>query len=323
MTTHLPVLLQRILRLIQPERGGVYWDGTFGGGGHARALLAASQEARVFSVDRDPAAAVRAAALKAEFPERFYFSSANYAAPGALDGAPFDGALIDAGVSSFQLDDGVRGFSFRADAPADMRMDPGAGISAADFLETAPEAAIVEAVRDFGGETRWRPAVRAIIEARGTGILARTSSLAELIAAAVPSPGPPPRIHPATLVFQGVRIAVNGELDSLRAALPRVFAALKPGGVFAVISFHSLEDRIVKRYFNEICGRPVDKNDSRPQDSRTAFAELLTRHPEAPTGEEIAANPRARSARLRAVRKLDAAQGGGPIFAATSLSFQP
>jgi 16S rRNA (cytosine1402-N4)-methyltransferase len=305
MNTHIPVLLNETLQALRPERGGVYLDATFGGGGHSRALLEAAANVRVFAVDRDPAAVPRAAALATEFPGRLEFTRTTFDSDAALAGAPFDGALIDAGVSSFQLDEAARGFSFRTDAPADMRMDPDSGFTAAAFLEEATEARLIEAVRDFGGETRWRAVVRAILAARGTGALLRTASFAALVAAAVHRPGPPPRIHPATLAFQGVRIAVNAELAALRAALPRVFAALKPGGVFVVISFHSLEDRVAKRFFNEICGRPADSNDSRPQDERAAAtAESLSRRPITPSAEEAAANPRARSAKLRAVRKL-------------------
>ncbi|MDR0535791.1 MAG: 16S rRNA (cytosine(1402)-N(4))-methyltransferase RsmH [Puniceicoccales bacterium] len=306
MPGHRPVLLHETLALLRAAAGGVFWDGTFGGGGHTRGILEASPAGTVYAVDRDPAAAARAAALESEFPGRLHFTHANHADTKAFAGQPFDGALIDAGVSSFQLDDATRGFSFRADAPSDMRMDPGCGIPAAEFLETAPEASLVEAVRDFGGEPRWRAVVRALLAARGTGALARTESLAALVARAVHRPGPPPRIHPCTLVFQGIRIAVNNELGSLRAVLPAVFAALKPGGVLAVISFHSLEDRIAKHYFNEIAGRPVGRDDNRPQDSRTAVASLLTRHPVQPSEAERTGNPRSRSARLRAVCKLPA-----------------
>ena len=220
-------------------------------------------------------------------------------------GSGFAGILMDFGVSSFQLDDAARGFSFRNDAPADMRLDPRRGISAAEFLETADERDLVKAVRDFGEEQAWKRVVRAIVDARGTGKLSRTASLAALVENAIPrKPGPPPRIHPATLTFQGVRIFVNDEIGVIGRALPKAFAALAPGGVLAVISFHSLEDRPVKRYFNEICGRPVDSDDSRNQDERTRFADPVTRKPVTPSDAECAANPRCRSAKLRGVKKI-------------------
>ncbi|MDR2845123.1 MAG: 16S rRNA (cytosine(1402)-N(4))-methyltransferase RsmH [Puniceicoccales bacterium] len=306
MTTHIPVLLETVLGFFKPEAGGSFLDCTFGGGGHSLALLESSAEVRVCAFDRDPAAVARAEAFAARFGGRFHFVDSHFAALEKAVGGPFDGVLLDIGVSSFQLDEAARGFSFREDAPADMRMDTRCGLSAAEFLETAPEEALVEAVRDFGEELRWRAVVRAIVAARGTGALSRTASLAALVGEAARDrrPGPPPRIHPATRTFQGIRIAVNDELGELRAALPAAFAALREGGVLAVISFHSLEDRIVKRFFNELCGRPVDARDNRTQDMREQRAVLLTRHPATASELELASNPRARSAKLRAVQKL-------------------
>lgn len=304
MSGHKSVLLDECVATLAPRSGGSYLDCTFGGGGHSRAILSAAPGVRLTAFDADPEAGPRAASVKSEYGENFRFIDGNFEALERA-GTGYDGILMDLGVSSFQLDDAARGFSFRNDAPADMRLDPRKGISAADFLESADERDLVKAVRDFGEEQAWKRVVRAIIEARGTGKLSRTASLAALVENAIPrKPGPPARIHPATLTFQGIRIFVNDEIGVIERALPKAFAALAPGGVLAVISFHSLEDRPVKRYFNEICGRPVDRDDSRNQDERIRLADLVTRKPVTPSDAECAANPRSRSAKLRGVRKL-------------------
>ncbi len=281
-------------------------DGTFGGGGHTRALLASSADVSVDSLDCDPAAALRAQPLAREYAGRFRFFDLNFR---DLDTVPpadkhYDGMLFDLGVSSFQFDTMERGFSFRGDAPVDMRLDPRSGVSAADFLETASREDLVKAVRDFGEEPRWKRVVEAVERARGTGQLSRTLSLASLIESANGPHYGPRRIHPATRVFQGLRIAVNAELSSIEEMLPKAFARLKEDGVLAVITFHSLEDRIVKRFFNRLSGRPEDFRDSTAQQDRVAVAELLTRRPATADEAEISQNPRSRSAKLRAVRKL-------------------
>jgi len=302
---HVPVLLRETLELLSPRAGDKLLDGTFGGGGHTRALLNAGEGVQVVALDRDPAAVERAESVTEKFGERFRLISMNFGDLADLQETGFNGILFDFGLSSFQLDTVERGFSFREDAPVDMRMNPTAGISAADFLETADEESLVRAVRNYGEEKRWRRVVESILKARGTGQLQRTGSFSQLVAEAV-GPGPRGRktVHPATRTFQGIRVEVNDELSAIERGLPAAFDRLLPGGTLAAISFHSLEDRIVKRFCRKMAGRPEHAGDNRTQDQREVRAKMISTRPIAPDEDEIRINPRSRSARMRAIRKL-------------------
>ena len=305
MIRHVPVLLDECMEHLKPEAGGSFADLTFGGGGHSREILKANRENTLLALDCDPDARGRARELENDFEDRFKFCDLGFQDMDQVSSAAeFDGVLMDLGISSFQLMEPEKGFSFRLDAPIDMRLNPRVGKSAAEFLETASRESLVRAVREYGEERRWNRVVNAILEARGTGALERTISAANVVSRAVGGIKSRQRIHPATKTFQGIRIAINGELEALATALPKAFSALKTGGALVVISFHSLEDRIVKRFMRKMAGRPEHRADSRFQQDRTVYAELFQSKAIFPSKEEVERNSKSRSARLRVLKKL-------------------
>ena len=308
---HHPVLEQTILRLLLHEKPAIYVDCTLGAGGHARALLRGSVEGSlVLGIDRDPACITAAQSWSAPWGTHCRVIHGNFAALTALLatlGHPrVDSILFDLGVSSYQLDTASRGFSFRLDGPLDMRMDTTQSTTAASLVNEAPVDELQNILREFG-EERWATRIaRAIAAERLQAPILYTCRLAEVVARAIPRAAWPADIHPATRVFQGLRIAVNDELQALCDALPQAVQALRTGGRLGVIAFHSLEDRLVKQFFLQeargcICPPrwPQCVCDRKPR------LKLLTRKPLRPTPQEIQENPRSRSARLRVVEKLE------------------
>jgi 16S rRNA (cytosine1402-N4)-methyltransferase len=306
---HVPVMLPDVVRLMAPHAGGVYLDGTFGGGGYAAALLEAAP-CTVWAIDRDPDAIARGATLAARYPGRLHLIQGQFGDMLALlaeNGvAALDGVMLDLGVSSFQLDDPARGFSFRADGPLDMRMSR-SGRTAADLVNALPERELADLLFELGEERASRRIARAIVTARTEAPIATTGRLAGIIRGVLP----PDRagIDPATRSFQALRISVNDELGEVARALAQASELLAPGGRLVVVSFHSLEDRIVKRFMTEAAGRAPapSRHDLRGLAARPAPRfRLLTNRPLRPAVAETMANPRARSARLRAMERLAA-----------------
>lgn len=302
------MLLRETTDLLAPERGGLFVDCTLGLGGHARALLEASPEVHVVGIDRDPEALAVARERLAAFSERVRLVAGNFRELAALL-APLGreapaGILADLGVSSLQLDRARRGFSFRRAGPLDMRMGEGA-MTAADVVNTYSEAALEKIFREYGEERDARRVARAIARARVHEPFTTTAELAEVIAKAKPRRGAPRegRVDPATRVFQALRIEVNQELAALPELLDQAVRLLDQDGRLVVISYHSLEDRIVKHTFRDLAKGEVDEITGRTR-SETQLIDVLTKHPVRPSPEELEANPRSRSARLRAARRL-------------------
>ena len=309
---HVSVMAEEVMQYLQPHSGGVYLDGTLGGAGHARLILeASSPDGVLIGMDRDTEALAAAQRELASFGERVVLRQGNFSDMctqlDQLEIAAVDGILLDLGVSSHQIDSPERGFSFREDGPLDMRMNPKEGVSAATVVAEAEAGELKRIFRDYG-EERWAGKIaRAIVTDREKTPFVTTLQLADLISRVVPAGRGPQRIHPATRVFQALRIHVNGELDSLRTALDTVWLRLKTGGRLVVISFHSLEDRMVKQAFRALATGCVCP----PRLAVCACGEqplvrVLTRKAVRATESETENNPRARSAVLRAMEKLPA-----------------
>ncbi|HJP94216.1 MAG TPA: 16S rRNA (cytosine(1402)-N(4))-methyltransferase RsmH [Pyrinomonadaceae bacterium] len=303
---HRPVLLEETLKFLAPERGGLFIDCTVGLGGHSEAILKSSSDTCVLGMDLDPAALAYSRQRLASFGERFRAVHANFRAIAqvlqeANERDP-NGILVDLGVSSLQFDSPERGFSFRFDAPLDMRMDPTSGPTAADLLQQLPEAEIARIIFEYGEERHSRRIARRIVERREQGKpITTTAELVELVGGRHKRD----QIHPATRTFQALRIAVNHELEGLGEFVETAVDLLIPGGRFVGISFHSLEDRILKRELRRLSGHcqcpprlPVCSCGARKA------VEALTPRPVIPGAREVEENPRARSAKLRACRKL-------------------
>ena len=306
---HIPVMLDEAVAALALRADGSYLDGTFGRGGHARKIVRQlGPNGRLLLMDRDPSAV---AAARREFADdaRISIRHGNFAELGDWDAVRdgLDGVLLDLGVSSPQLDNGARGFSFQTDAPLDMRMDPSHGENAAEFLARAKETEIADVLWKFGEERMSRRVAHAIVEQRHSAPIERTGQLAELVERVIGRRKDTHKgggKHPATRTFQALRIAVNGELDAIEQGLNAALDCLRPHGRLAVISFHSLEDRIVKQFMRDQSHEPPAKRGLPPPPTAAKLRLKLIGHAQQPGDAELARNPRARSAVLRVAERL-------------------
>jgi 16S rRNA (cytosine1402-N4)-methyltransferase len=324
MARHVPVLLPEVIEALGADRGGIFVDGTFGAGGYTQAILSASRKNRVVAIDRDPDAIVAGGGLVGKAKGRLTLVPGRFGNLEELvaEAAPegIDGIVLDIGVSSMQLDEASRGFSFRHDGPLDMRMEREGG-SAADIVNTASEAELADIFFHFGEERRARAVARAVIEKRRKCRIETTRELAELVSGLIR--GEPGGIHPATRTFQGLRIAVNDELGELVRALHGAERALRPGGRLVVVTFHSLEDRIVKQFMAARSGRAGGGSRHLPRGQEIAPSFVaVTKGPVIPSDEECARNSRARSAKLRAAERTEA-PAQAPLAALETLASLP
>ncbi|MCH8465458.1 MAG: 16S rRNA (cytosine(1402)-N(4))-methyltransferase RsmH [Roseinatronobacter sp.] len=305
-TPHIPVLLRPILQHLAPI-SGIWVDGTLGAGGYARALLEAGAQ-QVIGIDRDPLALELAQRWAAPFGARMRLVAGNFAQLDQHAGGLVDGVVLDLGVSSMQLDLAERGFSFAKDGPLDMRMSQ-SGRSAADLVNQADESVLADILYHYGEERASRRIARAIVQARGRAPITTTLQLAGLVSGCLPRPKPG-QSHPATRSFQALRIAVNAEFEALVAGLEAAERALRPGGKLAVVSFHSMEDRVVKRFLAARAGQGAGGSRHAPEQvAITPRFRLIEKRGVSADAAELDENPRARSARLRMAQRLDAPAG--------------
>ncbi len=308
-TPHIPVLLDTVLDLLKPVDGETYIDGTYGAGGYSRAILDAAN-CRVIGIDRDPIALSLGAEDAVRFSGRLKLEAGRFSQMDEIAAMPVQGVILDIGVSSMQLDDASRGFSFRFDGPLDMRMAP-QGISAADVVNQADEKTLARIFAAYGEERHARAIAKRIVTQRTEAQFETTRDLADLLEAASPRRRPGD-IHPATRVFQALRIAVNSELEELALGLEAAERVLEEGGRLVVVTFHSLEDRIVKRFLRDAAETPAGSRHQPDVAKAPARFVGLTKKARTPDATETAANPRARSAKLRAALRTGApARGAG------------
>ncbi len=308
---HTPVMLREVLDALEPRAGAIIVDGTFGAGGYSRAFLDAA-DCTVWGIDRDPDAVARGKALAKEYDGRLrvlhgrFGDMADLLAAEGVD--QVDGIALDLGVSSTQIDTGARGFSFRLDGPLDMRMDPEAGESAADLVNSGDEKELAHIIYTFGEERHARRIARAIVAARAEGPIVGTGALAGIVRAAIPGPAAAQKIDPATRTFQALRIHVNDELGELDRGLAGAEKLLGAGGRLAVVAFHSLEDRRVKQFLRERAGAAGRGSRHLPEDTSAPAPtfSLIARNAIAASAAESAANSRARSAKLRVAERTAA-----------------
>ena len=300
---HIPVLLRPLLAAVAPVTG-VWLDGTFGAGGYTRGLLAAGAD-RVIAVDRDPAVFEMAKGWVAPYGDKIHMVAGTFSELDTFSDAPLDGVVLDLGVSSMQLDQAERGFSFMQDGPLDMRMGAD-GPTAADLVNGLDETALADILYLYGEERASRRIARAILRARETAPIQTTGQLARIVQSVLPR-AKPGQAHPATRSFQAIRIAVNDEYGQLAQGLQAAERALKPGGKLAVVTFHSIEDRMVKRFLQQRAGMGGQGSRHAParEEILPGFT-ILTRRAVTADADELAQNPRARSAKLRVARRTDA-----------------